>query len=479
MPDLIEIICPQCKSAFAVHQSQAGTRVTCPDCLEEFVMDSATEVRTLLRAAPDPFRPSPDHLDKITEVEMTTEELLGEGIGPARPPTKNVDPPTKSPPPEMPYDFTVSCPLCGTRQDVTSKQIGRKVKCPDCHSAFKIQEPHRSARRARLDEKAEQDGDFQLSQPVASTLRSKISDEWMGVAKEELAKDAAKRAPAPSPQDVIQQTIRKANEEFEQQIEEQPEFPRHPFRTGILRLFTLPTTIGRWIVTAIALEMELSAIEMAIRSARGGGFEQVFALFFGIFAIVFGFLLFCFISTSMLVVTQHSSQGRDQITSWPGVNVLDWAFESWPMIATLFLTFAPGVLLGQLIAAISSDSTSIPWLSVGIGVISMTLFFPVLLLSFMENSALYSKPIWRSVIACQSVWLSFWLHSGTLVLLLGVLVSLRLKSGSGLWAFVLDVGILFGLLVYFRLLGRLSWASDEALVQLEARRAAQNAADSK
>jgi transposase-like protein len=469
MSGLIQITCPQCKSAFGVNESQVGTRITCPDCLEEFAIDTSIATKKLLKPRAEIFSPSaPDGpLDNFSE--DLSEPFSGAEI-PANPSSPNAAAAPVTP--EAPYDFTTACPLCGTRQDVNSKQIGLKLKCPDCHLSFKVQEPHRSARRAHVAESKPDDGDIQLSEPVPSVLRNRVSSDWIAEANKDRSRDdhsiqRSNATPTLSPHDVIQQTLRNAAAEIAQTSGPEPDLPRHPFRTGVLRFLAHPDAVARWTMTAVALQIELAAIEGAIRAAQGGGFGQVFGLLFGIFATVFGFLLLCALCTSLLLVTQHSAQGSDHITGWPGLNVTDWVFECWPMLAALFITFAPGILLGQFIALVSNDQSSISWLSVGIGVISMTLFFPVLLLSLMENSSPYSRPIWRSIRVSQPVWLSFWLHSGMIVLVLGMLVRWRLRANSGMMGLVLVGAILFGLLIYFRLLGRLSWACDEALAKLE------------
>jgi predicted Zn finger-like uncharacterized protein len=473
MPYPIQTSCPRCRAAFVVQESQIGTQVTCPDCLDEFFVEpskSASPPNSSTEHFPSAPLPSDDSTDSLDEFPHDGEEIKAEEQpGRAKP---------HEPSPEQTYDFSASCPLCGTRQDVTREQIGKSIKCPDCHLSFTVSEPHRSARRTHVELPTANDDELRLSQLEPPTLRTKVAQDWIGAAKADFAKGTLAPARTTTPQSVIQETLRKAAAEFDEAAEDEPEFPRHPFRSNLLKFLSSPTTIVRWFFTAVALEIELGAVDMTIRSALAGGLAQIFALFIGIFAGVFGLLLFCFISTSLLLVTQHSSQGRDKITGWPGINVTEWMFEAWPMVAALFLTFAPGVLLGQAIAAISNDTSWISWLGVAIGFVSMTLLFPVFLLSFMENSSPYSKPIWRSVRVSQPAWLSFWLHSGTLVLLLGLLVRWRLRSGSGFGGLMLDIGLLLGLLIYFRLLGRLSWACAEELARLEERKAGASAPQS-
>jgi hypothetical protein len=45
------------------------------------------------------------------------------------------------------YEFSGPCPLCGTRYVSTDDQIGKTIRCPDCHSEFEIREPLPTARQ--------------------------------------------------------------------------------------------------------------------------------------------------------------------------------------------------------------------------------------------------------------------------------------------------------------------------------------------
>ena len=316
-----------------------------------------------------------------------------------------------------------------------------------------------------------------MSQPVSTDLRSKLSDDWIGAAKKDLAEETSRAATGIHPASLIQEALRKAADEFNQLEKQESKLPRHPFRTGLLRFLSSPTTIARWLMTTAALEVELAAVETAVQASRAEGLQQVFGLFVGIFACVFGVLLFCYISASLLLVAQHTSQGRDRIEGWPGVNFMDWIFETWPLFVSLFLALAPGLAIGKLLSAISGDTSWVSWIGVSTGVVALTLFFPVLLLSWMENSSPFSGPIWRSVRVSQAAWLRFWIHSGVVVLLIGVAGMLRWKSGSWLQGYFLDAILLFGLLVYFRLLGRLSWVCDEVLTRHENDQPKANASD--
>ena len=75
---------------------------------------------------------------------------------------------------EAEYEFDVECPICGTRQEGTSAQIGQRIACPDCHSQVLVQEPPLRQRRPRGMPLPAADEELRLSEPVAADPRRAI-----------------------------------------------------------------------------------------------------------------------------------------------------------------------------------------------------------------------------------------------------------------------------------------------------------------
>lgn len=479
-PSSFSVFCPQCKAPIQAKSYQVDTRITCPDCLEEFVITipEKADVGTELDAE-DPFADLFSQADGVTrETSDPLLDLEGDSDhGHLVTPGLDIDEiPVPATSRDEPYDFSVACPLCGTRQDTVSEQIGRKLRCPDCHSTFVVREPTRSARRPRSSKPEPLDSELQLVDLIPSAVAEPADDLPSSAAKDPWRSSAPNRSAAPTPNDVIQQTLRQATEEVEALEQQQSALPAKPFATGVLRFLSYPGTIGRWLIMSLTLNVEWGAIQTAIATAEGGPFEQFFSVLARVFASIFGVLFTCFLCTSLVVIVQQSSQGRDVMEGWPGINVVEWFFESWPVLASLFVALAPGFAIGQMAYQLSGDFSWFWWIGLGCGAPSFALVFPILILSFLENSSPYSRPIWRSLVEVPRYWCSFWLWSGGLVFVGGILGIMRMLSSSTVMSVMLAALLMLVVLIYFRLLGRLSWAADEALTRLDNARAAVSSA---
>jgi hypothetical protein len=90
-----------------------------------------------------------------------------------------------------------------------------------------------------------------------------------------------------------------------------------------------------------------------------------------------------------------------------------------------------------------------------------------LVLSVLESGSVYSAPVWRSLTVARTSWIAFRLRSG-LIILAGCLVAyMRVLSNSTVWNFCLASATLLLMLLYARLLGRLSWVCDSAMAELD------------
>ena len=138
MPKTFHVACPQCKALIIARQTQIGTRTTCPDCLEEFFIDSSMGPETA-PGVPDHAR---DSQFAGGDLQDSNDSFWDDGLATIKtslfPPNENSKPILPARDEETPYGFSTVCPLCGTRQDTTSEQIGRKAKCPDCHLIFVV-----------------------------------------------------------------------------------------------------------------------------------------------------------------------------------------------------------------------------------------------------------------------------------------------------------------------------------------------------
>lgn len=157
--------------------------------------------------------------------------------------------------------------------------------------------------------------------------------------------------------------------------------------------------------------------------------------------------------TSLLAILIDTAYGYDKIENWPDGTFGEWIVESMLVVSALLLSLTPvGIALYTL--------KSIDFLAMPYFPINFVMVFPIVLLSMLEtNSALnpLSPPVWRSLPSVWRAWAVFYLE--TAVLVIGGWYAVRALliasfSGKSLAACAL---LIAGLLIYFRLLGRLAW----------------------
>ncbi len=502
------VICPQCKSSVSAKDTQVDTRITCPDCLEEFVVARpAAPTKPTPKAAPKARRAEPDAAsnpppdpqrsdsDRLGNLRVD-DDLLDSSVGDEAPPTElgdegtwaedrrqldallkvDASQPHQPPTGDEPYDFTAVCPLCGTRLEARSEQVGHSVRCPDCHSKYKVREPSRKSRRPRLDTVSPDDDEIRLSEPppVLST-KSDLRDlpDW----------PASQSSPAPSlvptqrpriltPQDASRDTLARAQEELEEQLRVNPPLPGSPMTTGVFRFLQDPTVLLRIFFIALGWWLESGAIQEAINLTEGGAIQQFGSAMLRPFALVFGLLLAANFAMLLLSVAQTTSHGRDEMDNLPGLNPAEWFFESWPLFVSLFMTLFLAGIMAQVVYSTTGSATSAFWFgAVPAGVLLATVF-PVILLSFLENNTPFSPAVWRGLQLSSKSWLVFTIQALGLVSLGMGLFAVRLNSSSSILNFVVCTGLVVVSLLYFRLLGRLTWVCQEKLAQEQEKAAA-------
>lgn len=472
-----KVTCPQCQAVLSVPNSAIGSEVTCSDCLEDFVATVSDE------QLPTQSESAPELSDDgaLNRLLNPTSEKPSSDLGTIRLDDDSPDENyirKKVKVLESNYEFTTACMLCGTRVDVNDSLIGKKVKCPDCHSPIEVRTPSPEKRRApfHVEPKPGEDDEFRIADlPVSTTVTSpyhSIANDLMAAAESEVAaSNAADRRPAP-PQRLREPGLDslKRAEESASEVEDQdrPPLPAAPFRTGVLKFLIDPLTVARLIVLALALFTELAAVQAAVVSAEGGPIAQFISVVARMGAVVLGILLAVNLAVSLLGILSDTANGKDNIESWPDVNFLDWIGESLYVFSALFLAVLPGAATAQLTHLLGMP-VSVFWtiMVVGCG-IGITTLFPFILVSMLEAGSPIlpvSQPISQSLRLARGSWIVFTMASGCLVVAGCALCAVRLLSPD-YTVLNLIVAILLVLVIalYFRLVGRLTWCCDEAVL---------------
>lgn len=507
--DHFHVECPQCRASVKARLEQVAKQITCPDCLEDFVVSRPANQEPASRistgegdpwdpagsnSSPDPFgselfsesaspeEPEPgiwdsqweetrEQLDAILRPDMNNPPAssappAASGGGLPKPRGNDKSQRPHRPAANEPYDFTVPCPLCGTRLESTSEKIGTRMRCPDCHSAFEVREPAMSKRRVRGETTSRPEDELRLSDAGPGPM---TSPPVTGLPREAFPLPPAptKSRPTITPVDAIRDTLSRAKKELEEEEKQRPALPARPLTSGVFRFLFEPRAMGRWVILSFFWQVEVTAIQGSISSTDGGGLSQILSVVLRMFAVVVGSLLMGQTAASCLVIAEESAVGRDVIEGWPGMNVSEWFFDSWTLFASLFLSLAPAVLLGQIAYSSGGGFSAFLLLLLVIGGPMLVFVFPILLLSFLENNLPYSPVVWRSLSDAARYWIPFWLLSAVLVAAGGVLAWIALMTSSYVLGFLAVAGGMLLVMVYFRLFGRFSWACEDLLSERE------------
>jgi DNA-directed RNA polymerase subunit RPC12/RpoP len=374
---------------------------------------------------------------------------------------------------ESNYDFSVVCVICGTRLDVNDALIGKKIKCPDCHNAIDVRTPPPERRRApfHAPPTAFDDDDFGIAKAADTTAFTSpyhsIANDLLAKAESEVARETPK-APRRKIDPTLDSMQRAESELDEADERERPKLPAAPFRTGVMKFLIDPQTIGRLLVLAFVLFVELGAIQWALVTAADENPQsQFFSIIARIIAVILGIAFTTNLAVSLLGILQDTANGMDAIESWPDVNFVDWIGEAFYIFSALFLAVFPACALAKVVSLLGAPD-SLFWLVGFVGSFVGILFlFPFVLVSMLESASPIvpvSRPIIRSLRLARGRWLVF-----TLLSSLVVGSGLGLVAVRGVWSdhavmnFAIAVFLIVLCAIYFRLLGRLTWCCDEAI----------------
>ena len=476
-PQTIQVNCPQCQAARNVPAAAAGTTITCPDCLEEFVANPAATLITptsspTAAGVPPQDGHDDDALDRLLNPNLDTPPADPNTIRLEDDPAMDAAP-KKKPVLESDYEFSLACQICGTRLDVNDSLIGKKVKCPDCHSPIAVRTPSPDKRRApfHTSESNADDDDFGLGNlPATESLPSQYSS----IASDLVAKaesEVIQNAPVASTvvRDPVLDSMQRAKESLDEADEqERPTLPNAPLFTGVIKFLLDPITIARLLVLSVVCFIVLGAAQAAIETADEGPQSQFMSVLWRMFAIPTAAMFLANLSVSLLGILQDTANGKDKIESWPDINFLDWLGDAFYVFSAMFVAVFPACAAAKLLDLVGAPAGMF-WFVTIIGIaLGVTVVFPFVLVSMLESGSplsIVSTPIRRSLRLASGSWIVFTVLSAVLV---GA--ALGVGAARGFWPNSTIMNFLFAFLLivvfalYFRLLGRLTWCCDEAVL---------------
>ncbi len=413
----IPVHCPVCDTLLYGTPDQVGKHILCPDCY------TPVEV-------PPPKAPA----SKATAAHSVEDEYALQA---------DDDPPAgEAAPPEAP-PIPVVCSLCRTRMYATRDQVGEMITCPDCGTPMVVPRPDTTPKPGREGTTA---GEYRGGEPgrrAESGAPAKARRVGIAPGDTRAADEAASGGTA---------RVRRAG-------------PRWPFVRGILTFPCYRNTWPRFLALIAGLLVVLPVLISSWRLNQIGDVQTLGGartfLTLALFAVgTILLLVWGIVATALLLaIVQDTAEGNDQIEDWPEPIFSDWAFDFLYIVDSIVVALLPGVVLYQVLSA-----TDLPC---GMAVPGSLFFlFPLALLSMLEAGSPFapvSSLVWGSLFSRWWAWLIFYIE--TAALLVGSLaIAGVVFQFTGSWGVILiAIAWVWGLMVYFRLLGRVAWCCGPGL----------------
>ncbi len=472
--DHILVLCPCCGTRLYATHDQVGQQLVCPDCLESVAVTVSAKKSPPRSPAPkDPPIPSEsgslppdspadespadgspaderDELRLSEPVEVTHGQALPEGLASlldeseddseesvrkaARAETRRRASDEAATKEEK--TFAVSCPVCDSRVYATDAEIGTKKICPDCYTDVPIERPRPKPRRvSRVNEDEYAEDQYTLSEA-----------EVPGVFKDQAASLTKKLS-----EDVLKEAEERADAEHRD-----PDVPDHPLWTGLFQFLLDPFALSRLLGAAVLLTVISQLALWIIELANGSGIGQFGAIF--LLFIDFGLLSLAgpFIGTSCLAIIEDSSNGRDKITSWPEFNLFEWMSDCLVIVIAVFYSLTPGMVIAWVATLLGAPAT----MYAICGGLSFYALYPLVQLSLLESASMaspFSSVILRTLQEHGLMWITFYFITAGMGLLWAILVA-STAADNRVMAIFLCVVTSVMMFMYFRLLGRVTWA---------------------
>jgi len=448
----IQLKCPICQAMLSVSPDRAGQRIACDQCGSKIKVpgqaaaanddDDWLSLESDLKPAPAPVRhAAPAELGDLDDFMLP--DLSNVPMSPlaaprpaAPPPLSESDldalsgfadtedqkpAPMKRVEPKVPVDdtFRVTCPTCDSLTYAKPNQVGKRIRCPDCHAAIVVPPPPKAKPKYQPDIQAAATFSFQDS--GEENLPSRPADPFR-----KSADDLLKAAEA-------------AHQEAEEEEWELPNFQQ--WFSGLAKVFLDPVvglhifflSLLAFLPTSVALQYNSSMVVMGLFA--GGAI-------FGALVIANGF-----------AILQSVANGEDAVSEWPLFDPMAWIGQMVIALASV------GVAAGP-IWMVTNYIFQGGLITVAMTMISLYLLYPVVLLSMLDEESIlvpFSTDVTKSVMRAPDQWGAAYLASG--ILFFGMFLMFMIASVSGLLvgAGIAIVVAVTGTFAYFGIIGRLAY----------------------
>jgi DNA-directed RNA polymerase subunit RPC12/RpoP len=400
----ITVICRLCHTRMYATEAEVGQEMVCPDCGTKTVV-------------PPPQTPTEiDDPDEIAARRQDEYTVLG------------VEQPALTNREVYGVHIAVNCPVCHTRMLAGEDQVGREIVCPDCSQVVTVPPPPPPMEKPTYD--IDPTDQYDVGQPIEPPKYESL---------------LPKRGP----------TDEEDEWEEDDEREERPPLPPAPpglFTRGLSGFLFETGVWPRWLSMSLGAMVVAFMVWVAVKGASGGAPTQVLAVVSGGLASVLALIWLVPSSAVLLAILQNAAGGAERIEDWPDGTFLDWVFDVFYVINSGAVAFIAGLCVAEIFPFVGAARYLF------VAPVAL-LLFPILLLSLVEQGTPWnpiSPNVWTSLYRGAGAWLRFFLLSGILVTCVvgGCILALYFVP---LARYIVVPFLVAGMMVYFRLLGRLGW----------------------
>lgn len=428
--------CSLCQTRITAAIANVGQTVKCPDCGR----------RNLIPAPPK-------QAPKRAPAAMAGDQFELWGVDEAPTSAQIVA--------RTPTLHPVECRLCQTLMYATERQIGTKLKCPDCGSLTLAKA--RTAKKPRESVLVPDGEEYQLdelSAPPVALAPAPLSPREQQIREEG-------QIPA-----VIAAMAAEKNRVSEPP-KQRPKRPKNPLVTGVLPMIFTQEVIARWLALSLLLGVTGQLLSESLLSPMQGMAEAIKIVFAALGMAAAGIWM-AMAGPLFVAIVGESADGNDELYQAPSFLAFDWFGELFTAAMAMGVAALAATGAWRLLDLVPAAAPMPAVVQSAVAGAVFVLLFPVMLLSaLLEGSPLgvVSPKLLSTWGRCAGPWLQFYLQSFALAAAAGGAVWLLASPTSGGLPPSLVWGvppILIGaLIIDMRLLGRLAWWISDSMPEEE------------
>ncbi|MCA9128103.1 MAG: hypothetical protein KDB22_13505 [Planctomycetales bacterium] len=325
-------------------------------------------------------------------------------------------------------EYRITCKTCGTYQYVKLSTKGMKIKCPDCHSEFRVPGPPPGWSPSKKKKARSLDSEPDVALAPPEELQHQQTVEAQRLRAQKLLERAAS--------DVSEEEIdRLYDGDFDTAgfVQRTFGFARDPIM--------LSQIFGYGVVFAIIFAM----VQFAILSAN-----TEYGMATLLMTMIGGPLITMLFAMPMLsgglALIESVANRQTRVSEWPGFNLFDNIGDIIAISVALVAAILPGFFLG---AWIGSGFMAGGRIQITAMMITAFALFPIFLLSMLDNGSIFqpiSQSIMRSLTEAKEAWGGYFLKTMIAFFMTAIAWYLLLGKSpilSGLAGFLLPLLVFF------------------------------------